>query len=202
MWELDCEESWAPKNWCFWTVVLEKTLESPLDCKEIQPVHPKGDQSWVFVGRIDAEAETLVLWPPDGKSWLIGKDPDAGKDWGQKVKGMTEDEIVGWHHWHNGHEFEQVLGDGEWTGRPGILRFMGLQRDRRDWATELNWTELSFTSLTTIHTWVLYFLWLYLLGPVYVCVCLCVCLYFPITLWTPPVSVQTWLLLAWTPLFL
>ena len=182
--------------------MLEKTLESPLDCKEIQPVHPKGDQSWVFVGRIDAEAETLVLWPPDGKSWLIGKDPDAGKDWGQKVKGMTEDAIVGWHHWHNGHEFEQVLGDGEWTGRPGILRFMGLQRDRRDWATELNWTELSFTSLTTIHTWVLYFLWLYLLGPVYVCVCLCVCLYFPITLWTPPVSVQTWLLLAWTPLFL
>ena len=91
MWELDCEEGWAPKNWCFWTVVLEKTLESPLDCKEIQPVHPKGDQSWVFNGRTLAEAETLVLWPPNAKSWLIGKDPDAGRDWGQEEKGTTED---------------------------------------------------------------------------------------------------------------
>ena len=98
MWELDCEESWAPKNWCFWTVVLEKTLESPLDCKEIQPVHSKGDQSWVFIGRTDAEAETPILWPPDVKNWLIGKDPDAGR--------MTEDEMVGWHHQLNGHEFE------------------------------------------------------------------------------------------------
>ena len=95
MWELDCEESWAPKNWCFWTVVLEKTLESPLDCKEIQPVHPKKDQSWVFIGRTDDEAETPILWPPDAKSWLIGKDPDAGKDWGQEEKAMTEDEMVG-----------------------------------------------------------------------------------------------------------
>ena len=91
MWELDFEESWAPKNWCFWTVVLEKTLESPLDCKEIQPVHPKGDQSWVFIGRTDAEAETPILWPPHVKSWLIGKDPDAGRDWGQEEKGTTED---------------------------------------------------------------------------------------------------------------
>ena len=106
MWELDYKESWALKNWCFWTVVLEKTLESPLDCKEIQPVHPVGDQSWVFIGRTDAEAETPVLWPPDVKSWLIGKDPDAGKDWGQEEKGMTEDEMVGWHHRLNGHEFE------------------------------------------------------------------------------------------------
>ena len=103
MWELDHKENWVPKNWCFWTVVLEKMLESPLDCKEIQPVHPKGDQSWVFIGR--AEAETPVLWPPDGKSWLIGKDPDAGKDWGQEEKGMTEDEMVGWHHRLNGHGF-------------------------------------------------------------------------------------------------
>ena len=94
MWELDCEESWAPKSWCFWTVVLEKTLASPLDCMEIQPVHPIGDQSWVFIGRTDVEAETPILWPPDVKSWLIGKDPDAGKDWGQKEKGTTEDEMV------------------------------------------------------------------------------------------------------------
>ena len=106
MWELDYKESWAPKNWCFWTVVLEKTLESPLDCKEIQPVHSKGDQSWIFIGRTNAEAETPKLWPPDVKNWLIWKDPDAGKDWRQEEKGMTEDEIVGWHHWLNGHEFE------------------------------------------------------------------------------------------------
>ena len=100
MWELDCEESWAPKNWCFWTVVLEKTLASPLDCKEIQPVHPKGDQSWVFIGKTDAEAETPILWPLDEKSPLIGKDPDSGKDWGQEKKEAMEDEMVGWHHWH------------------------------------------------------------------------------------------------------
>ena len=103
---LDCEESWAPKNWCFWTVVLEKTLESPLDCKEVQPVHPKGDQSWVFIGRTDVEAETPILWPPDAKSWLIGKDPDAGRDWGKEEKGTTEDEMTGWHHQLDGHEFE------------------------------------------------------------------------------------------------
>ena len=106
MWELDCEESWGPKKWCFWTVVLEKTLESPLDCKEIQPVHSKGDQSWVFIGRTDVEAETPVLWPPDGKSWLIWKDLDAGNDWRQEEKGTTEDEMVGWHHRLNGHESE------------------------------------------------------------------------------------------------
>ena len=105
MWELDYKESWV-QNWCFWTMVLEKTFESPLDCKEIQPVHPKGDQSWVFIGRTDAEDETPVLWPPDGKSWLIWKNPDAGKDWRQEEKGTTEDEMVGWHHQLNGHEFE------------------------------------------------------------------------------------------------
>ena len=105
MWELDYKESWAPKNWCFWTVVLEKTLESPLDCKEIQPVHPKGNQSWIFLGRTDAEAETPILWPPDEKNWLIGNDPDAGKD-RRREKGMTDDEMVGWHQWLNGHEFE------------------------------------------------------------------------------------------------
>ncbi len=106
MWELDHKENWVLKNWCFWTVVLEKTLESPLDCKEIQPVHPKGDQSWVFIGRTDVEAETPILWPPDAKSWLIWKDPDAGKDWRQEEKGMTEDEMVGWHQRHDGREFE------------------------------------------------------------------------------------------------
>ena len=98
MWELDSKGNWTPKNWCFWTVVLEKTLESLLDCREIQPVHPKGDQSWVFFGRTDVEAETLILWPPDAKSWLIGKDPDAGRDWGQEEKGTTEDEMVEWYH--------------------------------------------------------------------------------------------------------
>ena len=106
MWELDYKESWALKNWCFWTVVLEKTLESPSDSKEIQPVIPKGDQSWVFIGRTDAEAETPIVCPSDAKNWLIGKDPDAGKDWGQEEKGMTEDEMVGWYHWLDGREFE------------------------------------------------------------------------------------------------
>ena len=97
---------WVSKYWCFWTVVLEKTLESPLGCKKIQPFHCKGNQPWRFIGRTDAEAEAPILWPPDGKNWFIGKDPDAGKDWRQEEKGMTEDEIVGWHHWHNEHEFE------------------------------------------------------------------------------------------------
>ena len=105
MWELDYKESWAPKNWCFWSVVLEKTHESPLDCKEIQPVYPKGDQSWVFIGRTDLEAETPILWLSNAKSWLIWKDPDAGKHWRQEEKGSTEEEMVGWHHWLNGHEF-------------------------------------------------------------------------------------------------
>ena len=114
MWELDHKESWAPKNWCFWTVVLEKTLESPLDCKEIQPVHPKGNQCWILIGRTDAEAP--ILWPPDAKSWLTGKDPDAGKDWRQEEKGMTADEMVGWDHQLNAHEFEQALGDSDGQG--------------------------------------------------------------------------------------
>ena len=105
MWELGCDESWVPKIWCFWTMVLERTLESPLDCKGIQPVHPKGDQSRVFIGRTDAEAETTILWPPHVKSWLTGKDPDAGRDWGREEKGTTEDEMAGWHHWLDGHEF-------------------------------------------------------------------------------------------------
>ena len=113
MWELDYKESWAPNNWCFWTVMLEKTLESPLDCKEIQPVHPKGDQSWVFIGKTDVEAETPILCLPDANSWLIWKDPDAGKDWGQEEKRMTEDEMVGWHHRLNGHRFGWTPGVGD-----------------------------------------------------------------------------------------
>ena len=117
MWEFDHKEGWAPKNCCFWTVILKKTLESPLDCKEIKLVQPKGNQSWIFIGRTDAEAETPVLWPPDAKNWLIGKDPDAGKDWRQEEKGTTEDEMVGWHYRLDGHEFEQAprVGDGQGT---------------------------------------------------------------------------------------
>ena len=117
MWELDHKEDWAPKNWYFWSVVLEKTLENPLDCKEIKPVNSKlGNQSWIFIGRTDAKAKAPILWLPNAKSWLIGKDPDARKDWRQKEKGMTEDQMVGWHHWLDGHEFEQALGDGEGQG--------------------------------------------------------------------------------------
>ena len=116
MWELDYKESWAPKNWCFWTVVLEKTVENPLDCKEIQPVHSKGDQPWVFFGRNDAKAETLILWPPHAKSWLIGKDSDAGRNWGQEEKGTTEDEMAGWHHRLDGCESEWTPGDGDGQG--------------------------------------------------------------------------------------
>ena len=137
MWELDYKESWASKNWCFWNVVLEKTLESPLDCKEIQPVHLKGNQYWMFIGSTDAEAETPILWPPDVKNWLIGKDPDAGKDWRQE-KGTTEDEMIGWHHWLNGHEFEQTLGVGGGQGGLGCCS---------PWVTKSgtwlsDWTEL------------------------------------------------------------
>ena len=113
MWELNHKEGWAPKNWCFWIVVLEKTLESRLDSKEIKLVNPKGNQPWIFIRRTDAEAEALILWPLDVKSWFTGKDPDAGKDWEKEEKGMTEAEMVGWHHRLNGHEFEQTQGDSE-----------------------------------------------------------------------------------------
>ena len=139
MWELDYKQSWAPKNWCFWTVVLEKTLESPLDCKEIQPVHPKGDQSWVFIGRTDFEAETPILWPPDVKSWRIWKDPDAGKDWGQKEKGTTEDEMIGWHHRLNGHGFGWTLGVGD--GQGGLACCSSWGRKESDMTERLNWTD-------------------------------------------------------------
>ena len=140
--ELDYKGSWVPKNWCFWNVRLEKTLESPLDCKEIQPVHPKGDQPWVFIGRTDAKAETPVLWPPDAKSWLIGKDPDVGKDWRRGEKETTEDEMVGWHHWLNGHSFWWTPGVGDGQGGLSCCGSWGLKEsDRTEW---LNWTELNY----------------------------------------------------------
>ena len=137
MWELDYKESWVWKKWCFWTVVLEKTLESPLDCKEIQPVHPKGNQSWIFTGRTDAEAETPILWPPDAKNWLTGKDPDVGKDWRQEEKGTTEDEMVGWHHRLNEHEFEQSLGVRDGQGSQACCRPWGCEKVGHNWATNL-----------------------------------------------------------------
>ena len=160
MWELDYKESWIQKNWCFWTVVLEKTLKSPLDCKGIKPVNPKGNQS-ILIGRTDDEAEMPILWPSDAKNWLIGKASDVGKDWRQDEKGMTEDEIVGWHNRLDGHKFEQALGVGRWTGKPGVLQSMGSQRVVHDWATDLNWTEFwkeylmltSYLSLIRRYTW-------------------------------------------------
>ena len=141
--ELDCEESWALKNWCFWTVVLEKTLESPLDCKEIQPVHPKGDQSWVITGRTDAETETPILWLPDVKNWLFWKDPDAGKDWGQEEKGTTEDEMVGWHQQLDGHEFGWTPGVCD--GQEGLACCNSQGRKESDTTERLNWTELKIS---------------------------------------------------------
>ena len=139
MWELDYKESWAQKNWCFWTVVLEKTPESPLDCKEIQPVNPKGNQFWIFIGRTDVEAEAPILWPPDAKNRLIGKDPDAGKDWRQEEKGITEDEVVGWYHWLDGPEFEEALGVDDGLGSLVCSSPWGCKDlDMTEW---LNWTE-------------------------------------------------------------
>ena len=143
MWELDCEESWALNNWCFWTVVLEKTLESPLDCKEIQPVHPK-NQSWDFFGRADVEAETPVLWPPHAKSWLIWKDHDARKDWRQEEKGTTQDEMAGWHHRLDGREFEWTPGVGDGQGGLECCDSRGCKES--DMTEQLNWTE--FTRIT------------------------------------------------------
>ena len=143
MWELDYKDTWVLNIWCFWTVVLEKTnLESPLDCKETQPVHLKGDQSWVFFGRNDAKAETPVLWPPHVKSWLIGKDSDAGSDWGSEEKGTTEDEMAGWHHWLDGHEFEWSPGVGD--GQGGLVCCDSWHRKELDTTERLNWTELNF----------------------------------------------------------
>ena len=139
MWELDCKESWAPKKWCFWTVVLEKTLESPLDCTEIQPARPKEDQSWVFIGRTDAEAETSIVWPPHAKSWLIGTDPDAGKDWEQEEKGTTEDEMAGWHHRLDGRESGWITGNGDDQGGLACCDSWGCKET--DTTEQLNWTD-------------------------------------------------------------
>jgi len=150
MWELDCEESWAPKNWCFWTVVLEKTLKSPLDCKEIQPVHSKGDQSWVFFGRNDAKAETPMLWPHHTKIWLIGKDSDAGRDWGQEEKGTTKDEMAGWHHWLDRRESEWTPGVGDGQGGLGCCNSWGCKES--DMTERLNWTELKYDKIVSIRT--------------------------------------------------
>ena len=144
MWELDCEESWVLKNWRFWTVELEKTLESPLNSKEIQPVHPKGNNSWIFIGRTDAEAETPILWPPDVKNWLIGKDPDAGKDWRQEEKGTTEVEMVRWHHQLKGHEFDQALEVGD--GQGGLVCCSPWGCKHLDTTERLNWTKLNWSS--------------------------------------------------------
>ena len=146
MWELDYKESWAPKNWCFWTVVLKNALGSPLGCKEIQPVHPKGNQSWIFIGRTDGEAETPVLWPPDVKNWLT----DAGKDWRQEEKGTTENEMVGWHHWLNGHEFQQTPRVSD--GQGGLACCSPRGRKESDITEQLNWTEelITWLSLLTL----------------------------------------------------
>ena len=138
MWELDHKEGWAPKNWCFLTEVLKKTPESLLDCKKIKPVNPKGNQSWIFIGRTDAEAETSILWPPDAKNWLIWKDRDAGKDWWQE-KGMTEDVMVGWHHRFNEHEFESTPGVGD--GQGGLACCSSWDHKESDMTEWLNWTD-------------------------------------------------------------
>ena len=148
LWELDCEECWGPKNWCFWTVVMENTLESPLGCKEIQPVHPKGDQSWMFTGRTDTEAETPILWPPHAKSWLIGKDSDAGRDSGQEEKGTTEDEMAGWLHWLDGRESEWTPGVGD--GQGGLACCNSWGHKESDTTEQLNWTELNWWLLCDV----------------------------------------------------
>ena len=150
MWELDCEEGWALKNWCFWTVVLEKPLESPLDCKEIQPVHAKGDQSRVFLGRTDAKAETPKLWPPHVKGWLSGKDSDAGTDWGQEEKGTTEHEMAEWHHRLDGHEFEWTWGVGD--GQGGLACCNSWGHKESDTTERLNWTELMRNKVLAMFT--------------------------------------------------
>ena len=151
MWELGCKKNWVPKNRCFWTVVLEKTLESPLYCKEIQPIHPKEDQSWVFIGRTLVEAETPILGPPDVRNWLTGKDPDAGKDWGQEEKGTTEDEMVGWHHWLNGHELGCT---------PGAV----VHGVAKSWTRLSDWTKLNTHIYIRIHICVYTY--------VFLCVCM------------------------------
>ena len=157
MWELDYKESWAPNNWCFWTVVLEKTLESPLDCKEIKPINSKGNLSWIFVGRTVAETETPILWPPNVKNWLTGKDPDAGKDWRQEEKGMMENEMVGWHHWLDGHEFEHALGVGNAQGSLECCRPCGhKESDTTEWLNWLTVLHAKPQSVLSLNLWMLW----------------------------------------------
>ena len=143
MWELDHTEGWTSKSWCFWNMVLEKTLESPLDCKEVKPVNPKGNQPWIFIGRTDAEAEAPILLPPDANSWLTGKDPDVSKDWRQEEKGTTEDEVAGWHHQLYGSEFEWTLGVGD--GQRDLASCSPCGHKGSDMTEQLNWTELNWT---------------------------------------------------------
>ena len=157
IWELGSKESWVQKNWCLQTVVLEKTLDSPLDYKEIKPVHPKGNQPWIHTGKADTEAP--ILWPPDVKSWLVGKDLDAGKDSRQEEKGLTEDEMVGWHHRLNGHEFEQAAGDGEGQGSLASCSPWGSQRVRHNWAAEQQQQPLEKLRLTD-NKWLLHRHWI------------------------------------------
>ena len=154
MWELGYKESWVPKNWCFWTVVLEKTLESPLGSKELQPVNPKGNQSWIFIGRTDVEAETPILWPSDAKNWLIGKDPNAG----ERLKAGGEGDDRGWDGWMASLTWWTWVWARSrswwWTGRPGVLQSIGLQRVSHDWATGLNWTALENNRIWTRAIWI------------------------------------------------
>ena len=168
-WELNHKEGWVLKNWCFRTVVLEKTLESPLDCKEIKTVNHKGNQPWTFIGRTDAEAEALILWSPDAKNWLIGEDPDSGKDWGQEEKGMTEDEMVGWHHWLNGYEFEQTPGASEGQGT-WCAAVHGVAKSRTqlsDWIMNNNvymhiciWISIyTYFSMYDMHQYICMYIW-------------------------------------------
>ena len=161
MWELDYKEIWVPKNWCFWTMVLEKTLESPVDNKEIKPVNPKGNQSWIFIGRTDTEAEATTLQLPDAKNWLIWKDPDARKDWRREEKGTTEDEMVGWHHWLDGHGFERVPGDGE--GQGSLACCSPWSRKELDMTEQLDWL-IDDPSLSVLFTYQLALTFLSLLS--------------------------------------
>ena len=171
-WELNSKESWVPKNWCFWTVVLEKTLESPLDCKEIQSVHPKGYQSWIFIGRTDAAAETPILWPPDVKNWFFWKDPETGKDWRLEEKGTREDEMVGWHHWLDEHEFEHTPGVGDRQGSLVCCSPWGCKES--DTTERLIWTEVvTFWRLIQDESWFRVLLKWSRLGASVACVHLC-----------------------------
>ena len=163
MWDLNHKESWAPKNWCFWTVVLEKTLESPLDCKEIQSVNSKGNQSWIFIERTDAEAAAPILWPPDMKNQLSAKDTDAGKDWGQEEKGMTEDEMVGWHHKLDEYKFEQAQGYGEGQGSLACCGPWGhKESDTTEWTTTTPIIESQCVSFHSL--WCMRFLYVIVCG--------------------------------------